>query len=112
MEIKRKIIYEGVEIIHKRENNDVKDSVVFDKDNANYNSNSSWYNFRFLRSIEFALQIQLYKNGYLYLNQVYEMLGAKWDPENTNYCFKSDSNNIRFETFENDGVYTIYILCK
>ena len=96
----------------KSKNDYAKDSIVFDKDNINYDSDSLWFNFEFLRSVEFVLRNQLHKNGYLYLNQVYEMLGAKWDPENTNYCFKSDSNDICFEIFENDGVYTIYILCE
>ena len=74
MEIKRKIIYEDAEIVHKSKNDDVKDFVVFDKNNINYDSNptNAWFNFLFLRSVEFALQSQLHKNGYLYLNQVYE----------------------------------------
>lgn len=50
----------------------------------------------------------------IYLNQIYEVLGVCWNPENENECLKYDKNYIvqfQFEVFhESDSSLRIFIL--
>lgn len=35
--------------------------------------------------------------GYIYLNQVYEYLGAAWNPDFENICYRSDGTGLPYE---------------
>lgn len=44
----------------------------------------------------------LIARGYLYLNEIYEALGAKWNPDDENVCYRSDEGPIEMQ-FESLG---------
>ena len=48
-------------------------------------SNNGYFAMKQLEYLRERLQHQ----GYLYLNDVYESLGAAWSPETENVCFRS-----------------------
>ena len=57
-------------------------------------------NLELIRITERYLNELLTHRGYLYLNQVYEELGVKWDVEKTNLCkIRNELNNATI-TFE------------
>lgn len=46
---------------------------------------------------------------YLYLNEIYDNFGVRWNPDDENVCFKKpQALNIRFEPIE-DGKYEIFV---
>lgn len=49
--------------------------------------------------------------GYLYMNQIYEHFGIKWNPEDLNELFFADNGPIYFE-FEHVGGNNILIRIK
>ena len=53
-------------------------------------------NVAFLENTFNYLKEQLKHRGYLYLNDIYETLGVKWDPNKVNLCFR-DEHDIDFE---------------
>lgn len=62
--------------------------IYFDKksihwfDNSMLNKSYLHYNMNYVKDI-------LKYRGYIYLNQIYEMLGLKWNPERDNYCIRN-----------------------
>ena len=50
-------------------------------DNYERNRHFLWAEFDFFREI-------IRQRGYLYLNQIYEYLGVKWNPDEENVCYK------------------------
>ena len=78
-------------------------TIIFSKDTSwKYNSSDQDYNCYFLkeklRSLEHSFEIY----GYLYLNNVYERLFIKWNPNNENVVFKKDDGPIRLEFDHNE----------
>ena len=57
--------------------------IIFDKENVNW-ENDEGHNLMFLRTAENHLKDLLNSRGYVYTNQIYEVLGIKWDPRNEN----------------------------
>lgn len=68
----------------------LRKTVVFDK-TASYWSPYREYNYAFLRGKESYINDIIRHRGYIYLNQIYEMLGVGWNPEEENYCIKNDN---------------------
>lgn len=73
------------------------------------NGNPYWtadrdVNIRFFRCREQYINDTIRSRGYIYLNQIYELLGLKWNPEDANPCIKDDGVPrfyfVEFETFE------------
>lgn len=57
-----------------------------------------------------SLKLRFKAYGYLYLNQVYECLGTKWDSNDENVCYKKENGPIKFTHEETDfGTYRILI---
>lgn len=49
--------------------------------------------------------------GYIYLNQIYEQLGANWNPDDENICYRSDGKPLEFEhDVIGSDVYCIHII--
>lgn len=48
----------------------------------------------FLRAEEVYFNDLLIARGYVYLNQIYEALGVKWDPNNENPCCIYDLDDV------------------
>ena len=78
-------------------------TVTFDRKNQ-YWANNRDYNFRFLHAMERHLNDLIRYRGYVYLNQICELLGVKWDLENENVCVKNDGIDrivfIQFDVFD------------
>lgn len=66
-----------------------------------------------LRTQEEYINDLIRTRGYIYLNQIYEMLGVEWDPECENICVKRQDGlmtYVEFETFNNsDGSLLMHI---
>lgn len=76
--------------------------IIFDKTNLNWMGYST-DNIFMLGHLEDRVNIILYHNGYIYLNQIYEILGLKWDPKDYNRCFIADSEHkhpFEFDVFK------------
>ena len=69
-------------------------------------------NLVFLMSSIDYFNMVLKHRGYLYLNQVYETLGVKWDPSYDNTCYLKSDGPISFSVESNDddnGEFLIHI---
>ena len=87
-------------------------TIIFSKDTSwKYDSSDQDCNRYFLkeklRSLEHSFEIY----GYLYLNNVYERLFIKWNPNNENVVFKKDDGPIRleFDHHEDTNEYIVTI---
>lgn len=75
-------------------------NITFDKQNTNWTNDQS-YNHMFLLMEERYINDLIRSRGYVYLNQIYEALDTKWNPNDENPCIKrGDVNLIRFIEFE------------
>ena len=88
-------------------------TVVFDHTNANWYARSEW-NMALIYNILAHVQDILLHRGYIYLNQIYELLGIKWNPDDENPCIKygADSTKlpIDFETEDlGNGAILVHI---
>ena len=80
----------------------------FDHNSYKWQVNDYEYNCMFARELIRYLMDEFENRGYLYLNQIYEMFGIKWNPDNENsviryyeyyrnvetplFCFNEDEN--------------------
>ena len=84
-------------------------------DNTNPNWRNDWAdNTWFLHAMELHLNTIIEHRGYIYLNQIYESLDVKWNPDDENPCIKNDGvdrpRRIEFEIFkEPKNVLTVHI---
>lgn len=53
-------------------------------------TNNEVYNVMFLKSKEIYFNDFIMTYGYIYLNQIYEALGFKWNPDKENILFKNN----------------------
>jgi hypothetical protein len=75
--------------------------VTFDKEVREWCDNRE-YNIMFLRYNENYINDLIRARGYVYLNQIYELLGIKWDPKCENICIEWRDGLpifVEFETF-------------
>lgn len=77
--------------------------ISFDKNSPMWTEDAG-YNVQYLLNIEKYINEIIRHRGYIYLNQIYAMLGVEWNPENVNQCIKCDSADrlafVDFELFE------------
>lgn len=77
--------------------------VKFEKGNPYWTANRD-ANFTFFRRTEQVVNNTIRARGYIYLNQIFELLGLKWNPEDANPCIKDDGVMrlyfVEFEIFE------------
>lgn len=66
--------------------------MLFNKENPNWKKGDEGWNLLFLRTFNRYLNELLRSRGYLYENEIYEGLGFKWNPENTNRLFLYDKH--------------------
>lgn len=68
------------------------------------------YNRLYLNARCLYLQGLFMSRGYLYLNYIYESLGAKWNPDWENRCYRIENGPLHMEIKEGLGdVYFIEI---
>ncbi len=87
-------------------------TIIFSKDTSwKYDSSDQDYNRYFLREKLRSLEHSFEVYGYLYLNNVYERLFIKWNPNNENVVFKKDDGPIRleFDHHEDTNEYIVTI---
>lgn len=65
-------------------------TIEFGKESALWSTKYE-YNIAFLKSMEDHINDLIQYRGYIYLNQIYEMLGVRWDPKNENPCIENHS---------------------
>ena len=63
-------------------------TIYFDK-NCVYWSNDDKMNEHFLNCQADYIRELVRNRGYIYLNQIYEILGAKWEPRYDNQCIEN-----------------------
>lgn len=73
-------------------------TIMFDERCAGWSKNVEW-NKMFLHIQKEYLNERLRSKGYMYLNGIYESLGASWDPDEENICYRARDGllNIEFE---------------
>ena len=75
-------------------------TVKFNSKNPNW-VNDQNHNHMFLFVQERYINDIIRLRGYIYLNQICELLGVKWNPNDENPCIKNDGvNRVRFIEFE------------
>lgn len=89
-------------------------TITFDATSAHW-TNSRDCNFAFLRVSEKYMDDLIRHRGYVYLNEVYEQLGIKWNPEDVNPYIKNDGVSrlafIQFEVFAMpDNAFLVHIM--
>ena len=62
-------------------------TIYFDK-NSIYWNNDNKMNEYFLNSQTDYIRDLIKNRGYIYLNQIYEILGIKWEPKYENRCIE------------------------
>lgn len=60
-----------------------------------YTSNSG-YNAYFLRGAEYVMNRMLRERGYMYENEIYQILGLTWDPSKENRLFLAEGKYIKY----------------
>lgn len=63
-------------------------TITFDVNCADWTQNQEM-NYHFLRCQIEYLRDMMMARGYVYLNQIYEHLGASWNPDWDNICYKA-----------------------
>ena len=61
--------------------------MLFNQDTSVYAEPDEVFNLHFVRSNQVYLNELLRARGYVYMNQIYEILGFGWDPERENRCY-------------------------
>lgn len=85
------------------------ETITFDVNCVNWSPNGE-YN-RFYLNSQYQYFQELFMNrGYLYLNYIYEALGAKWNPDWENVCYRIENGPLCMKIKEGLGdVYFIEI---
>jgi hypothetical protein len=66
--------------------------ILFNRDCAGWTKNAEM-NYCFLIRQFVYLRMLAANQGYLYLNTIYECLGAVWDPDRENKCYRNSEFN-------------------
>lgn len=75
----------------------MNDFIVFDKSSLGWNNGDEEEILWYLRCKKEYINGLLMCRGYIYLNQIYESLGVKWDSTRMNTCIRyNDNNHIEF----------------
>lgn len=90
-------------------------TIMFDSNNFYWENNRD-VNFAFLTHIENYLNDRIRHRGYVYLKQICEQLGERWNTDDENMCIKCDDKDriayIQFELFEKENnAFLVHILC-
>lgn len=66
--------------------------MLFDVRSPYWNKDEE-FRFMFVRQQDHYFNELLRARGYVYLNQIHESFGVKWNPKNENLCFTNDECN-------------------
>ena len=91
-----------------------KTIVIGKYDDAMFNDSN--YFPVFLKSMEHHANAIIWVRGYMYLNQIFESLKLKWNPDGENLCIRGNGEKDEYVTFkiveETDDGYLIHIHIK
>ena len=71
-------------------------TIKFDRNCAGW-TNEDYRNQCFLNLQTLYISEILKSRGYLYLNNIYEILGVQWDPNWNNICFLAEFGELYYE---------------
>ena len=74
----------------------MKDVIHFNRETSIYFESKEDENRMFLRYTELCMNDYLVNRGYVYLNQIYDNLGVRWDPQRDNPCCIYSGTPIKF----------------
>ena len=84
--------------------------IEFNRDALAWTVNDSM-NWSFIEGQFDYFKAKLEHFGYLYMNDIYECLGVKWNPNEVNFCFR-DFDDLEFSVGSaGDLTYLIKIKC-
>lgn len=64
-----------------------------------FDVNENLANYYYIKSTKDSIRDRYRCRGYIYLNQIYENLGIKWDPSNENLLFRCVDGNWNFDIY-------------
>lgn len=67
-------------------------------------------NLMMIRSTELCVNDYFRNRGYMYMSTIYELLGAKWNPEWENLCrIYKEGDSIKFKVHKGSKGHEVYI---
>ena len=67
--------------------------ITFNQNTSVYAFDSREFNIKYIAQQELYVNDLLKVRGYVYINQIYELFGVKWDPQRENLCLLYNGNN-------------------
>jgi hypothetical protein len=84
-------------------------TITFDLHSTYWSYNEESNQYYVNTQAEYFQEI-LMARGYIYLNQMYEILGVEWNPDWDNICYRATNGPLRIEIKEGFGyVYFVEI---
>ena len=83
------------------------ETITFDAHCSAWSPNGE-YNCFYLNTQRQHFQHLCKYRGYLYLNYIYETLGAKWNPDWENTCYRIENGPLRMKIY--DGLGDVYFI--
>lgn len=74
-------------------------TITFDEYASAWTANRE-FNVMFLRTSERYINEIAMRRGYVYLNQIFEQLGVRWNPDDENPCIRNDTARLVSVLFE------------
>ena len=85
------------------------ETIAFDAHCSAWTPNGEYNRLYLNMQCQYFQELCKYR-GYLYLNYIYETLGAKWNPDWENVCYRIENGPLRMKIEEGYGdVYFIEI---
>lgn len=86
-------------------------TIKFDKNNIHWEDDEE-YNHMYLMMAECHMNDFIRHRGYIYLNQICEELGVRWNPDDENPCVRNDGSFVRLwlSSKSDDNSILIHIL--
>ena len=83
--------------------------IIFDKTCLEWFRDTD-LNMTYLTSQRDLIKFLLRQRGYIYLNQIYEIFTAPWNPDNENLCWRKEKDlNIEIGEPDQEGAIVITI---
>lgn len=74
--------------------------IIFDVNHCAGATRNREFNLAYIHRIQYYINEVLRVKGYVYLNLIYEHLGAEWNPLWENTCYIYDEKDHRWITFD------------
>ena len=71
-------------------------TVIFDESSWQWEKGMDFKRYILIQAFRFFTK-SIECRGYIYLNQVYEHIGMKWNPDYENICFRKENGPVKFD---------------